>query len=135
MYDASRRFKYIYKNTAISEVLHIDDHYIYCLCDRSKLALTKETIDQSGKQTSVTAKGVYAQVRNTGLYVYDIARLICDDHVEIYKLSRALCGVNNVLDYSEFSSRIAFLENFDRLQMQSPPHRNTINFVGMYKKS
>lgn len=81
------------------------------------------------------AKGVYSPNRGSGLYVYDVARLLEASHVEIYKLGRAVVGVNNVIAFHGHSKTIAFLESFAKLQMQSLPHRNNINFLGMRKKS
>lgn len=44
-------------------------------------------------------------------------------------------GVNRYIDFCNSSYRIAFLKDFDYIQMVPVPHRNTINFLGMQPKS
>jgi hypothetical protein len=80
------------------------------------------------------ARGVYSLKRGAGLYVYDMSRLLESNIVELYKLSRAVVGVNNNIDYCIHQNRISFIESFAKLQMQCLPHRNTINFLGMSQK-
>ena len=52
-----------------------------------------------------------------------------------YKLKDAIVGINRYIDFCNSSYRIAFLKDFDRIQMVPVPHRNTINFLGMQPKS
>ena len=70
----------------------------------------------------------------SGLFVYDISQLVTDSIVEIYKLNSALVGVNDVMAMSEYSSRIAFIRDYDHLSMIPLVHRNTISFLGMLQR-
>jgi len=51
-----------------------------------------------------------------------------------YKLKEAIVGVNRHIDFCNSSYRIAFLKDFDSIEMVPVPHRNTINFLGMKPK-
>jgi len=51
-----------------------------------------------------------------------------------YKLKNAVVGVNRHIDFCNSSFRIAFLKDFDTIEMVPVPHRNTINFLGMQSK-
>jgi len=53
----------------------------------------------------------------------------------VYKLKNAVVGVNRHIDFCNSSFRIAFLKDFDTIEMVPVPHRNTINFLGMQSKS
>lgn len=44
-------------------------------------------------------------------------------------------GVNRHIDFCNESNRIAFIKNFDSIEMVPVPHRNTINFLGMKPKN
>jgi hypothetical protein len=52
-----------------------------------------------------------------------------------YKLKTAVVGVNRHIDFCNSSFRIAFLKDFDTIEMVPVPHRNTINFLGMQSKN
>jgi hypothetical protein len=51
-----------------------------------------------------------------------------------YKLKDAIVGVNRHIDFCNSSNRIAFMKDFDSIEMVPVPHRNTINFLGMRPK-
>jgi len=70
-----------------------------------------------------------------GLYAYDLKRLANHGTLVSYKLKDATVGVNNHIDFCNNSYRIAFLKDFDTLELVPVPHRNTINFLGMKRKS
>jgi len=46
-----------------------------------------------------------------------------------------MVGVNNHIDFCNNSYRIAFLKDFNTIELVPVPHRNTINFLGMKRKS
>jgi hypothetical protein len=70
-----------------------------------------------------------------GLYAYDLQRLANSDTLVTYKLKEAIVGVNRHIDFCNSSYRIAFLKDFDSIEMIPVPHRNTINFLGMLPKN
>ena len=43
-------------------------------------------------------------------------------------------GLNTGMDYSVFTERISFLQDFNQVVMMPLQHRNTINFLGMGQK-
>jgi hypothetical protein len=72
---------------------------------------------------------------NPGLYAYDLQRLSNSGILITYKLKDAIVGVNRHIDFCNSSYRIAFLKDFDKIEMVPVPHRNTINFLGMQTKN
>ena len=46
-----------------------------------------------------------------------------------------MVGVNSHIDFCNKSYRIAFLKNFETIELVPVPHRNTINFLGMDRKN
>ena len=69
-----------------------------------------------------------------GLYIYDFSRLI-DGFVEVHWLRDALVGANDFIDFDLVTQTIAFIKNYQRICLIPLPHRNTIKFYGMGKKS
>jgi hypothetical protein len=57
-----------------------------------------------------------------------------DARLVTYKLKDAIVGVNRHIDFCNSSYRIAFLKDFNDIEMVPVPHRNTINFIGMKPK-
>jgi hypothetical protein len=51
-----------------------------------------------------------------------------------YNLKPAIVGVNRHIDFCNSSYRLAFLKDFNDIEMVPVPHRNTINFLGMKPK-
>ena len=54
------------------------------------------------------ADGVFPKKRTSGVHVFDFKRMIRDAKIELYKLSRAIVGVNANMDYSRSLQRISF---------------------------
>jgi hypothetical protein len=62
--------------------------------------------------------------------VYDLNKLIAGE-IETYKLSEAIAGVNNIIDFSVSKQVITYLENFYTLRMCPLAHRNVSYFENM----
>ena len=67
----------------------MDDAYLYCLAN----AVT-EPILKHGKIKGEDIETIKGSVEAPGLYVYDLARLINHNTMELYKLSSACVGIN-----------------------------------------
>jgi len=80
------------------------------------------------------AVGIYPSEESSGVYLFDFKRLIKDAHIEILQLTKCVLGVNNQFELSD-QDRISFVENFSAIQLLPLIHLNSINFVGMKKKS
>ena len=57
-----------------------------------------------------------------GLYAYDLKRLANTNTLVSYKLKDAMVGVNNHIDFCNNSYRIAFLKDFDTIELVPVPH-------------
>ena len=69
------------------------------------------------------------------MYVYDLARLVNDGVVEIYKLQGASVGVNDNLELSLYNQKLSFLRSYANVSIFPVVHRNTMNFLGMGPKT
>jgi hypothetical protein len=49
------------------------------------------------------------QKQKSGLYIFDVSRLINDQKVESYLLQKTVSGLKKKLEYSPFTERIAVL--------------------------
>ena len=78
--------------------------------------------------------GESGQHMDPGLYIYDFSRLI-DGSVEVHWLRDALVGANDFIDFDLVTQTIAFIKNYQRICLIPLPHRNTIKFYGMGKKT
>ena len=71
----------------------------------------------------------------SGVFLYDLRRLIKEHQVEIYQLvSKCVLGANDQFELSD-QRRISFVENFSAIQLLPLIHKNTIPFVGMQPRS
>jgi hypothetical protein len=131
VYDTDLQFKIAFLNTTIVKMIQIDDAYMYCM---NKASDQKLMVKRKGKE-EVKAIGIFPRKRVSGVFVFDMQRMIKDSQIELYQLSKAIAGINTHLDYSYSLERISFVENFSRIQMQPFSHRNTINFLGMHPKN
>ena len=66
------------------------------------------------------------------MYAYDLQLIANEKKIITYKLKDAIVGVNRHIDFCNSSYRIAFLKDFNDIEMVPVPHRNTINFLGMH---
>jgi len=55
-------------------------------------------------------------------------------NVETYKLFGTVAGNNVNLDFSDFSERMTFIENFSEAKICPFFHRNTVNLLGIAQK-
>ena len=97
IFDRSYNFHASYNNTCIRSVVFSDDAYLYTLSDAIRIPISKigkdDYIDEGYKESK----------ESSGVYVYDLSRLVTQDKVEYYKLSSAIAGINSNLSFSEFN--------------------------------
>jgi hypothetical protein len=77
-------------------MLQIDDAYMYCMLKASK----KKYMVKRKDKVAVEATGIFPRERVSGFFVFNMQRMIKDDLIELYQLSKAIVGVNTHLDYS-----------------------------------
>jgi len=70
---------------------------------------------------------------SSGLYVYDIAKLL-QGRIEKYKIAKAIGGICNHVDNSMFSDRFSFVQDYNNIVVVPFPHLNHVNCVGMAQK-
>ena len=70
-----------YSNPNIKSVLYMDDSYLYCLANPVTAPIQK--YGEFADEDVTTAK---SSPESAGLYVYDLARLVNDGIIELYKL-------------------------------------------------
>jgi len=46
-----------------------------------------------------------------------------------------MVGINGVLDFSADNQRLAYMSDFQRIEIVPCLHRNVINFMGMFERS
>ena len=98
---------------------------MYCLADAVKNPISK--IDNQENENTA-----FKDCKETsGLFCYDLYRLMNEGRLDQYKLASALVGINSNLSYSEFNQRMSFCKDFTTMQILPFAHRNTINFLGM----
>ena len=86
-----------YNNSNIKSILFSDDFYMYCLAGDIKEPIEKVDVHDN---TDVSFKEL---TETSGLFVYDLSRLVRSEKFEIYKLRSALVGINTLLSYSQFN--------------------------------
>ena len=99
--------------------------FIYALAREFRKPISK--IDSDGNVIECFKE----VTESSGLYIYDIYRLIKSGKLEFYKLSSASVGNNRVLSYSIVNQRVAFGKDFSSILILPFAHRNTIEFLGM----
>lgn len=72
--------------------------------------------------------------KRDGLYCIDIGSLIGYNCLTAFKLSNAISGVRDIIEFGPDSQRVSFLTNWNQLSMLSFPHTNTVHFLGMRQK-
>ena len=133
IYVYNRKFNLVnaYINLKIQSIVYLDNAYLYCLCNP-----TRGEIEKHGE---IEGEGIESVSKNidrvSGLYVYDLPRLVKDGVVELYKLQGASVGVNTNLDLSSYNQKLSFLKSYSAVSIFPVIHRNTMSFLGMGSKT
>jgi len=80
-------------------MIQIDDAYLYCMLKASERKYMLQTKDEN--DPVLVADGVFPKKRVSGVFVFDFQRMIRDTKIELYRLSRAIVGVDANMDYSK----------------------------------
>ena len=99
--------------------------FLYVLAKEVRKPISK--IESNGKEDDHFKE----VTESSGLYVYDLFRLVENEKIEFYKLATASVGINSLLSYSAFNQRLTFRKELSKIQIMPFAHRNTISFLGM----
>jgi hypothetical protein len=118
-----------FENVSFKKIQYLDDAYLYALVDESSEPI-KHTVFLKDK-TKVPVVKYIPHNQKTGLYIFDMSRLIKEQKIESYLLQKTTTVIRKKLEYSPFTQRMAVLQDFNQLIMMPICHRNTISFLGM----
>ena len=115
-----------YSDPKIKSVVFNDDYFMYCLASEIRDPIMKYT--DKDIETGEVRKEL---TETSGLFIYDIRRLVTSDKLELYKLQSAIVGIDTDLSVSKFNERISFLRDYNKISILPFCHRNTVTFLGM----
>jgi hypothetical protein len=80
----------MFKNPFIRDTLLIDDSYLYCICDDrdERIRMFNSTSDDKAEEVL----GADVEPSTSGLFVYDIRRLLRYSELESYFIEPAIGG-------------------------------------------
>jgi hypothetical protein len=71
-----------------------------------------------------------------GFYFYDLTEYSKKGEESVnFRLKKAMVGRCTLFDYYKQDERIAYMESYERFKIVPLLHRNTINLIGMNKRS
>ena len=94
--DRNNQIQQVFENRNICNFTNTNSDWVYALNNR-RIGYDNKLKKQAGG------------VLNAGLYVYDFSRLIDEGAIEVHKLSDALCGSNDFIDYDTVTQTVSFI--------------------------
>jgi len=70
-------------------------------------------------------------LRSSGLYIYDLTKMLSVGEVETYEVAEAVVGHNSHIDYSHSKQTYGYVEDYNKFKILPIVHRNVSHLFGM----
>lgn len=132
VFDKAAQVSKVFSNFNFKTAVNASQRYLYVAADSHEGPVLLD--DRSDESATLGKPKPLEVTQKEGLYVFNVVALL-RGAIERYRVSQyGTGGCSSLIEYNVNLGRLAYLEDFSTIVVQSLPQLNTMNFIGMRNK-